>query len=548
MAALNRRYTDATQAAERTATIQALRSRYGAERVHYRRCDVRDPAQVSTVIAEITDIEGHIDVVVHGAGLVRSATLARKPLADYRLVRDVKVRGEMNLRAALEGSSLSLWCSLSSVGSFIGMRGEADYQAGNEFLVLSAAAGRSRGRDEVAIVSGLWVESGMAAGYSTGSPFTSGLADFTQLTDRQGTELFRAELTERTNLGTGLAGTWLGHAEWATLHRQAPGLRERAAQEPVRTSCLFLTADPDHVGDQALWQIQIDLDDHQWLLDHVVDGRPTVPATVILQIGAEAARHLAPDLLPVRFSNIVLSSFIRAPIHAWPRHLTVTATRAGDTVGVRIDSSPSGAVPVREHARMTVTLAANHRAVAPDCDARPVSGTAVTDVYQEGGSIHLAGVFSGVREARLHPDGGSSLFGFPARTTIFDRFVIPSVAIDALLRSSVLDGSRSGPPIAIVPTAIDEIEIHVQGNDADWDELCAGGIVLRHREPTGSCIAVAPDGTILASLRGISSVPRDTRQLVLSGPVAQRPEPSSTQPPRPWQSPMQGHKTKELDS
>jgi 3-oxoacyl-(acyl-carrier-protein) synthase/NAD(P)-dependent dehydrogenase (short-subunit alcohol dehydrogenase family) len=509
MASLNRRFTEAAGAIERAATLRELRERLGEDRVHYRQCDVRDAAQVAAVVDEMLSAEGRVDVVVHGAGLVRSTTLARKSLEDYRLVRDVKVRGDRNLRAALAKQPPALWCGLSSVGAFIGMRGEADYQAGNEYLMLAAATGRAARRDELAIVSGLWVESGMAAGYASGSPFTSGLADFTQLTDRQGVEFFRAELAGRGDPSRALATTWLGEAEWSTLHRKAPGLRDRANTPPP----VFLTAAPESDGARTTtWRCALDLADHPWLLDHLVDARPTVPATVTLQLAAEAATALAPGLRPVRFTDIVLSAFIRAPRASWPRHLVVTATRDRDTVRVRLGSPPTGPVPAREHARMTVHVAAEYEPARKVTGDR-LAGVRVPDVYQLGGSVRLRGVFGGLRDARLHEDGGSARFSMSAAGTRFDEFIVPSVAIDALLRTSVLDGRNPETITLIVPTAIAAIDLHVPGNDQDWGRLCAGGITLRYSMNTesgsGECVATAPDGTVLARLHGISSAPRE---------------------------------------
>ncbi|OXM62796.1 SDR family oxidoreductase [Amycolatopsis vastitatis] len=511
LASLDRRFNESMRAAERARTIRDLRMRFGEDRVHYRRCDVRDGAQVAAVVEEVVDAEGRVDVVVHGAGLLHSTALTRKTLDDYRLVRDVKVRGDHNLRAALATRPPALWCGLSSVVAFVGMPGEGDYQAGNEYLMLSAATSRAAGRDELAILSGLWVESGIASGYATGSSFTSGLAGLTPLIDEQGTELFRAELAGRHDLGGALATTWLGEAEWSTLHRRAPGLRHRSSTRPP----VFLTTPPDSDGATTTWRCVLDVVEHPWLLDHLVDERPTVPATVMLQIAAEAATAIIPGSVPVRFSDVVLSAFIRAPRASWPRHLVVTATRDGDVVRVRL-SAPPGRVPAREHARMTVHLAAEYAPAPRVAVARP-PGIPVPDVYQLGGSLHLQGVFGGLRDARLHEHGGSALFGMSRHATRLDDFTVPSVALDALLRTSVLEGQDSETITAVVPTAISLIDIHAAGNDRDWSNRCGGDVALRYCPAVDSGfdegVATLPNGTVLARFRGLSSVSKGSVKL-----------------------------------
>lgn len=516
IAFLNRRFEAAVREAQRVATILDLRRRVGADRVHYRQCDVRDAEQVAAVVNEILLVEGRVDVVVHGAGLVRSTALARKDLDDYRLVRDVKVLGDRNLRAALGAVKPALWCGISSVSAFIGMRGEADYQAGNEYLLMAAAAARAAGRDEVALVSSLWTESGMASDYAVGSQFTTGLADFTQLTDSQGVEFFRAELAGRG--GPGLAATWLGDTEWSTIHRTAPDLRERS-RTLARPRPAFLTEPPCQDGATAVWRCEIGLERFGLLLDHLVDDRPTVPATVMIEIATEAAAHLVPGLVPVRFTDIVLSRFIRAPRSRWPRPIEVTATQYADTVRVTLASPASGPVPAFEHARMAVSLATAPDPVARIAQPHPPgtgSGT-VPDVYQLGGSLRLSGVFAGMHAAQLHHDGGSALFRLPADDQL-DGFLTPSVAFDALLRASVLDGCRPDSITMMVPTAIREINIHAAGNDLELRRRWGADITLRHYSDAaggpGRCLATAHDGTVLFGIDGISGSPRETYDLI----------------------------------
>jgi len=511
LASLNRRYEAAVREAERVATIRELRDLCGADRVHYRQCDVRDAEAVAGVVGEALAVDGRVDVVVHGSGLVRSTALTRKDIGDYRLVRDVKVRGDRNLRTALVAQPPALWVGISSVGAFIGMRGEGDYEAGNEYLLLAAAAARAVGRDEVALVSGLWVESGMAAGYAVGTPFTTGLAGFTQLTDEQGTEFFRTELAGRGDVG--LATTWVGESEWATLHRTAPGLREACGETPAPLDIprlAFLTEPPELIGTESVWRFDIGLDRHPWLLDHLVDDRPTVPATVLLELAAEAAAHLAPGLVPVRMTDVVLSRFLRAPRARWPRPVEVVASRTGEVVEVRINTPATPLVPAREHARMTVALAAAPVGVERTGTLRP-AGTSVPDVYQLGGSVQLSGIFGALCEAQLHEDGGSAELRLPPLDDAWAAFfLLPSVTLDCVLRTVVLDGRGQQEIPLIVPIGIAEIDFGTVGNDSAlarrWGN---GGITLRHwagaAEDGGRCAAVASDGTVLLSISGISA-------------------------------------------
>ncbi|MFD4318710.1 SDR family oxidoreductase [Streptomyces sp. NPDC058548] len=525
-AALSRRYDRAVQELERAGTLQELERSCGAARVHYRQCDVLDQNAVRTVIDEILAVEGRVDVLVHGAGLARSAGITRKKLADFRTVRDVKVRGYAHLRAALGDRRPALWCSVGSVSAFTGLRGEPDYGAANEFLLLAAAYARAtEGADEVAPASGLWVESGMASADTPGGAFLARQGEIGQMTDVQGREFFRTELRGRGSHG--LATTWIGDADWATLQRRAPGFREaceeaaRTAPERRRTPAptvrrAFLTGPRQYDGTSAQWTFEVGLDAHPYLLEHRVDGRPTVPGTFILEMAAEAAAELAPGMFPTRITDVVLSQFIRAAEHRWPRTLCVSAVRDGDRVRVRITSPAAGPVPEREHSRMVVHVGR----VLPDgpwCPPAPSGGRVAPNTYELPGTpVELSGVFGALRNPRLTSDGGSAdlRLALPPGGGVLSRFLLPSVTLDCLLRTSVLDGRRSGDVPVIVPTGLASVDLYTPANDLELAADRPDGLVLRHWYDPASgeehLAVVGPDGRALVRVTGVRGAEKGT--------------------------------------
>lgn len=527
LAEITRRYERAVQDAERAKTMAALRQLTGPGGVHYLQCDVRDGAAVAEAVRTVLDRHGRIDIVVHGAGLSRSASLDRKRLSDFRIVRDVKVLGDLNLRAALEagGQRPALWCSVSSVSAIIGMRGEFDYCAGNEYLMLAAAYARAvQGRDEVALTSGLWLESGMASADTPGGAFLARQAEIGQLSDVQGRQFFRAELLGRPGPGAGgpVATTWLGALDWASLHAGAAGLREaglreaglhEAGQPEAAASTpqwAFLDPAARTGSDPARWSCAIDLDRHRYLRDHLVEDRPALPGTFILELGMEAAAALAPPgQQPVAITDVVLSRFIRAAEHRWPRTVLVSAELAGDAVLVRVSSPASELVPEREHTRMTVRLAGS---LPPAPFADPVAGDGwpAPNTYQQSGTpVRLAGIFDALHEPRFERDGGSARLRL-AVTDLdgpFEHFRLPSLTLDCLLRTAVLDGSRPERVAAMVPTELASIQLFSTANDLELAARWPGGLLLRHwrHEASGlsRCAAIAPDGQVLLLVEGI---------------------------------------------
>ncbi|OEJ69007.1 hypothetical protein BEN30_04620 [Magnetovibrio blakemorei] len=103
-------------------------------RVHYRRVDVSDAAAVNKVVAEIRQTEGHLDGVIHAAGVIRDGLLRHKSQTDLSAVLAPKVAGLMNLDAAIGGEPLDFMVLFSSLSGALGNVGQGDYATANAFL------------------------------------------------------------------------------------------------------------------------------------------------------------------------------------------------------------------------------------------------------------------------------------------------------------------------------------------------------------------------------------------------------------------------------
>lgn len=531
LAEVTRRYERLVRDGERQRTIALLRELAGPGGVHYLQCDVLDQSAVRAAVAAVLAHAGRIDVVVHGAGLTRSASLTRKQPADFRAVRDVKVRGYLHLREAIgaAGQQPALWCSVSSVSALVGMRGEFDYCSGNEYLMLAAAWARSvEGRDEVALTSGLWLESGMASADTPGGAFLARQAEIGQLSDVQGRQFFAAELAGRPRPGQPagpLVTTWLGELDFSSLQAIAPGLAmaagrpaPAAAAVPAPAGTLgserayrgsaFLVEPVSRARDGARWSCRIELDRHAYLLDHLVDGRPALPGTFILELGVEAALALAPELVPVAITDVVFERFIRAAEHRWPRTVLVEARRAGTAVTVRVLSPATALLPELEHSRMVVRLATGFPpptlVAAPAGDGRPAPNT----YRMPGTPVRLSGIFDALVEPRFEPDGGSASCRLAVPSQPFREFRLPSLLLDCLLRTVVLDGADPTSVAVLVPTGLARVQLFDGANDLELASRYPAGIVLRHwREPRSGasrCTASTPDGRLLVQVDGIT--------------------------------------------
>ena len=135
------------------AAVQAVEEAGGS--AHYHSVDLTDPVAVAKVMAEVRDISGRIDVLLHAAGVEISHALPDKEPGEFDLVLGVKADGLFNVLHAAGDLPLGTVIAFSSVAGRFGNAGQTDYSAANDLLckVLSSlrrtpsrrAASRSTG-------------------------------------------------------------------------------------------------------------------------------------------------------------------------------------------------------------------------------------------------------------------------------------------------------------------------------------------------------------------------------------------------------------------
>src|SRR5262249_35858393 len=125
---------------------------------------VRNEEQVRLAFEQIQENGAPIDLLIFAAGLNRSAPITTKSFDEFRTIRDLKLKGYLNLKSALRGCPPRMWCNFGSLLGFTGQVGEADYASGNDFLATSAQhANRVDGADEYTIGWTLWGSVGLGA-------------------------------------------------------------------------------------------------------------------------------------------------------------------------------------------------------------------------------------------------------------------------------------------------------------------------------------------------------------------------------------------------
>jgi acyl transferase domain-containing protein/NAD(P)H-dependent flavin oxidoreductase YrpB (nitropropane dioxygenase family)/NAD(P)-dependent dehydrogenase (short-subunit alcohol dehydrogenase family)/acyl carrier protein len=123
---------------EVTQTLKEL-SLLGVE-ASYFSCDVAQADSVRQTLDQVAAAWGRIDIVIHGAGIIRDSFLAFLTPEDFSRVVAVKYTGALNLLHAAQPHGLRFMTGLSSAACIQGNPGQANYCAANRAMSALLAA------------------------------------------------------------------------------------------------------------------------------------------------------------------------------------------------------------------------------------------------------------------------------------------------------------------------------------------------------------------------------------------------------------------------
>lgn len=163
-------------------------------------CDISSYDDVKRVIDEIKQTQGKINGIVHCAGVPGEGYIVRKDKKIFDSVISPKVEGTWILDSLTKDQDLDFMVLCSSMMTFIGAPGQADYVVGNTFLDGYAQKRNKEGRRTITINWTAWSDAGMAAA----KDIRGGKSLFTPLTSEEGREVFGEIIqSDITNLVTG---------------------------------------------------------------------------------------------------------------------------------------------------------------------------------------------------------------------------------------------------------------------------------------------------------------------------------------------------------
>jgi hypothetical protein len=265
---------------------------------HYFSVNLADADAVQRVIQQVRQRNGHIDVLLHAAGLDRSHSLADKDAREFDLVFDVKSDGFFNLLRAAGDMPLRATVAFSSIAGRFGNVGQTDYSSANDLLCKITSSFRSTRPATRGIVIDwtAWGGIGMATRGSV--PKVMELAGIDMLPAEAGVPLIRRELTVGGTRGEIVIGQRLGVL--MNEFDPAGGLAEVSAEKRSLAQgpagCGVMIGKIASAGLYSPLTIETMLDPaiQPFLHDHQIDGTPVLPGVMGIEAFAEAALCLLP--------------------------------------------------------------------------------------------------------------------------------------------------------------------------------------------------------------------------------------------------------------
>lgn len=521
---INKAFDRLIDARTAQSNIAAMQAHCGADRVHYLRADVLDAASVQAAVAQILARETRVDLLVNAAGLNRSASVQVKSFADFVAVRDIKVRGYWNLRAAFGTRQPRAWCNFGSFIGLTGQAGETDYASANDFLNTQAAYHRSAlGQDEFTIGWTLWRSVGLGSNPVTRA-FLEKSGLFSSMRTEEGVHHFLREI----NLARGdAASVHLGQAERQAIETHLPAFFRTPTTAPAVPAGFYLGRELERTADKVVFERVFDLGTDAYLQHHLVNGFATLPGTFVPEIAAEAALQLRPGLRVVGFEDVVFHHFLRVYGADRPSvkkiHAELLRSDAGlHIVQVRVTgdvTAPGGQVLVRDKLHFEIkALLAPAYPQAPVWPAWPdTPQTPVADPYHVAAApVLLSEMFVSTTNTRSTPQGKRARYqlNLASDDPVFSRFVVPSILLDGLARVAALNYVADDYIPLAAPASIRRIDLYEAGNDCELAsryrpiefyatprEFALEGEGTRNR-----FVATRPDGRMVMQMKDVTGV------------------------------------------
>lgn len=316
--------------------------RAAGAKVDYQVVDVRDEEKTEAFINGIYEKYGRLDGVVHGAGIIEDKLLVDKDPASAARVMDTKIDSTFLLSKFLRADKqLKFVVFFTSVAGRYGNTGQADYSTANELVNRMAWQLHHQwdGKVKVSAINwGPWEATRYGKGMvspETKRKFESKGVILVAPAPGRGffmDEILRSPLSQVEVVA--------GEAPWEAEESRkgafrAPVIRMPSVEKSY-TGQYPLLAGAEHTSGprgEIIFRRSIDVERDCYLMQHVIDEIPVLPAAVALEIMAEAAALAWPDWVVNEISSLRVHNGIKLDKGNLDIEIVALASSHGDAGG-----------------------------------------------------------------------------------------------------------------------------------------------------------------------------------------------------------------------
>jgi acyl transferase domain-containing protein/NAD(P)-dependent dehydrogenase (short-subunit alcohol dehydrogenase family)/aryl carrier-like protein len=252
----------------------------------YHCCDVSDFSDVEVTIRRIREQFGPINGVIHGAGAGQDARFDRKRPDKVEKCLQAKIDGSLALMHATQTDPLECFVAFGSISGRFGANGHTDYSLANDMMAKIVDRYRSE-RPEVRSFTfhwHAWGDIGMAT--KPEAKLALEMIDMEFMPAREGIEHFMREV----EFGGSEAEVLITDESYFRKFFPAERLSLTGDAGETLPVPLIPTSFTEHANGICSSVVTLNPITDRFLSQHRVQGRPTLPFVVALELMAEAVR------------------------------------------------------------------------------------------------------------------------------------------------------------------------------------------------------------------------------------------------------------------
>ncbi|WP_437185184.1 SDR family NAD(P)-dependent oxidoreductase [Planctomicrobium sp. SH668] len=275
----------------------------------YHCCDVSNFEQVQQTLTVIRRTHGAISGVIHGAGIGQDARFDRKRPDKVDQCLRAKIDGCINLMDATRQDALEWFVAFGSISGRFGANGHTDYSFANDSLAKLVGRYR-RERPEVFSVTfhwHAWGDIGMAT-----KPETKLALEMIQLEFMPAQEGIAHFLNELELGGDEPEVLITDRAYYRKFFPVDRNVLDGSNEFKTLTSYPILDPEQDlNSNHTESFAVELNPEKERFLNQHLVQGKPTLPFVVAIEMMAEAARATTGKPLVVEARNVTAIQAIK---------------------------------------------------------------------------------------------------------------------------------------------------------------------------------------------------------------------------------------------